>query len=70
MSAPHLEHFETARERLAAALLKDRERRKDKPAASRSAPRVQQEAFDPFAITRWRVVAGDADASGGGRLVR
>jgi hypothetical protein len=48
----------TSRKRLAAALLKDRERRKDKPAASRSAPRVQQEAFEPFAITRWRVVAG------------
>ena len=48
----------SARERLAAALLKDRERRKDKPAASRSAPRVQQEAFDSFAITHWRVVAG------------
>jgi hypothetical protein len=48
----------SARERLAAALLKDRGRRKDKPAASRSAPRVQQEAFHPFAITRWRIIAG------------
>jgi hypothetical protein len=48
----------SARDRLAAALLKDRDNRRRKPTAPRSAPRTQQEVFDPFAITRWRVIAG------------
>jgi hypothetical protein len=50
----------TSRKRLAAALLKDRERRNQKPRATGSTPRAPNDGFDPFAITRWRVIgSGD-----------
>jgi hypothetical protein len=41
--------------KLADAILQDRERRKQKPTATRS--RAPADSFDPFAFTRWRVVA-------------
>jgi hypothetical protein len=43
------------RERLAAALLKDRERRTQKTKRPRAAP---VDDFDPFEATRWRTIAG------------
>jgi hypothetical protein len=46
----------TRAQKLADALLRDRERRNRQPTATRSRPR--NDGFDPFAVTRWRVVAG------------
>jgi hypothetical protein len=43
--------------KLAEALLLDRkQRRQSKPKSNR--PRLDRERFDPFAITRWRVITG------------
>jgi hypothetical protein len=45
----------TRAQKLADALLRDRERRNRQPTATRSRPR--NDGFDPFAVTRWCVVA-------------
>jgi hypothetical protein len=45
----------TRTKKLAAAILRDRERRNQKPAAF---VRRRDDDFDPFAFTHWRVVAG------------
>jgi hypothetical protein len=41
------------------AILRDRARRNQKPTAARSTTsRAADDGFDPFALTRWRVIAG------------
>jgi hypothetical protein len=45
--------------KLAEAILKDRERRAA-PRIATAKTKVEGSDFDPFAVTRWRVVAGDS----------
>jgi hypothetical protein len=48
----------TTAKAITSALLRDRERRNQKRAAPRSSSRAPADAFDPFAVTRWRVIGG------------
>jgi hypothetical protein len=51
----------TTAKAITSALLRDRERRNQKRAAPRPSSRASRapaDAFDPFAVTRWRVIVG------------